>query len=213
MNKIQKKRLYESIMKSVSKTIKKQLNESFNSSNSNEVYNIIRTFYNQLEKNDEEFQNNRMVKSIGYGNIANIKYGFIIDMPETESINDINSLNKVYNENPDIFENLEHLNILISIPLSSDYVENEYPIINNKKRNFFLLNLPDICKKIANKYDLHFAQDDYYVEMYRNNFSNISDIDDLKQACKDVISLQKIIYKNVQNFMYNKINNKENIYF
>lgn len=201
MNRISKKKLYESIMRTVSKTIKKQLNESFDSSNSNEVYNIIRSFYNQLEKNDEEFQNNKMIKSIGYGNIANIKYGFIIDIPETESINDINSLNKVYNENPDIFENLEHLNILISIPLSSDYVENEYPIIYNNKRNIFLLILPDICKKIANKYGLHFAQDDYYIEMYRNNFCNISDIDDLKQACNDVISLQKIIYKNVQSYM------------
>ena len=62
-----------------------------------------------------------------------------------------------------------------------------------------------ICKEIADKYGLSYANSGYHIELTRKNFLDITDIDDLKQACEDVISIQKIIYKKSINFMYNNM--------
>ena len=207
MNKIQKKRLYESIMRSVSKTVKKKLNEADDSfeTNVNNVYNILMSFFNTVEKNAKIFQANRMVKTIGFDNIANLKYGCTVQTNEAEPSFDIPSFNQSYNESPDSFENLDGLSVFISIPTSSDFAEIDYPNIDKDTRGFFLRNLPDICKEIANRYGLHYANSGYHIELTRKNFLDITDIDDLKQACEDVISIQKILYKKSINFMYNNM--------
>ena len=207
MNKIQKKRLYESIMRSVSKTVKKKLNEADDSfeTNVNNVYNILISFFNTVEKNAKIFQANRMVKTIGFDNIANLKYGCTVQTNEAEPSFDIPSFNQSYNESPDSFENLDGLSVFISIPTSSDFAEIDYPNIDKDTRGFFLRNLPDICKEIANRYGLHYANSGYHIELTRKNFLDITDIDDLKQACEDVISIQKILYKKSINFMYNNM--------
>ena len=207
MNKIQKKRLYESIMRSVSKTVKKKLNEADDSfeTNVNNVYNILISFFNTVEKNAKIFQANRMVKTIGFDNIANLKYGCTVQTNEAEPSFDIPSFNQSYNESPDSFENLDGLSVFISIPTSSDFAEIDYPNIDKDTRGFFLRNLPDICKEIANRYGLRYANSDYHIELTRKNFLDITDIDDLKQACEDVISIQKILYKKSINFMYNNM--------
>ena len=207
MNKIQKKRLYESIMRSVSKTVKKKLNEADDSfeTNVNNVYNILISFFNTVEKNAKNFQANRMVKTIGFDNIANLKYGCTVQTNEAEPSFDIPSFNQSYNESPDSFENLDGLSVFISIPTSSDFAEIDYPNIDKDTRGFFLRNLPDICKEIANRYGLRYANSGYHIELTRKNFLDITDIDDLKQACEDVISIQKILYKKSINFMYNNM--------
>ena len=207
MNKIQKKRLYESIMRSVSKTVKKKLNEADDSfeTNVNNVYNILISFFNTVEKNAKIFQANRMVKTIGFDNIANLKYGCTVQTNEAEPSFDIPSFNQSYNESPDSFENLDGLSVFISIPTSSDFAEIDYQNIDKDTRGFFLRNLPDICKEIANRYGLHYANSGYHIELTRKNFLDITDIDDLKQACEDVISIQKILYKKSINFMYNNM--------
>ena len=207
MNKIQKKRLYESIMRSVSKTVKKKLNEADDSfeTNVNNVYNILISFFNTVEKNAKIFQANRMVNTIGFDNIANLKYGCTVQTNEAEPSFDIPSFNQSYNESPDSFENLDGLSVFISIPTSSDFAEIDYPNIDKDTRGFFLRNLPDICKEIANRYGLHYANSGYHIELTRKNFLDITDIDDLKQACEDVISIQKILYKKSINFMYNNM--------
>lgn len=207
MNKIQKKRLYESIMRSVSKTVKKKLNEADDSfeTNVNNVYNILISFFNTVEKNAKIFQANRMVKTIGFDNIANLKYGCTVQTNEAEPSFDIPSFNQSYNESPDSFENLDGLSVFISIPTSSDFAEIDYPNIDKDTRGFFLRNLPDICKEIANRYGLRYANSGYHIELTRKNFLDITDIDDLKQACEDVISIQKILYKKSINFMYNNM--------
>ena len=207
MNKIQKKRLYESIMRSVSKTVKKKLNEADDSfeTNVNNVYNILISFFNTVEKNAKIFQANRMVKTIGFDNIANLKYGCTVQTNEAEPSFDIPSFNQSYNESPDSFENLDGLSVFISIPTSSDFAEIDYPNIDKDTRGFFLRNLPDICKEIANRYGLRYANNGYNIELTRKNFFDITDIDDLKQACEDVISIQKILYKKSINYMYNNM--------
>ena len=207
MNKIQKKRLYESIMRSVSKTVKKKLNEADDSfeTNVNNVYNILMSFFNTVEKNAKKFQANRMVKTIGFDNIANLKYGCTVQTNEAEPSFDIPSFNQSYNESPDSFENLDGLSVFISIPTSSDFAEIDYSNIDKDTRGFFLRNLPDICKEIANRYGLRYANSGYHIELTRKNFLDITDIDDLKQACEDVISIQKIIYKKSIDFMYNNM--------
>ena len=207
MNKIQKKRLYESIMRSVSKTVKKKLNEADDSfeTNVNNVYNILISFFNTVEKNAKIFQANRMVKTIGFDNIANLKYGCTVQTNEAEPSFDIPSFNQSYNESPDSFENLDGLSVFISIPTSSDFAEIDYTNIDKDTRGFFLRNLPDICKEIANRYGLRYANSGYHIELTRKNFLDITDIDDLKQACEDVISIQKILYKKSINFMYNNM--------
>lgn len=207
MNKIQKKRLYESIMRSVSKTVKKKLNEADDSfeTNVNNVYNILMSFFNTIEKNAKNFQANRMVKTIGFDNIANLKYGCTVETNEAEPAFDIPSFNYSYNESPDSFENLDGLRVFISIPTSSDFAEIDYPNIDKDTRGLFLRNLPDICKEIANRYGLRYANSGYHIELTRKNFLDITDIDDLKQACEDVISIQKIIYKKSIDFMYNNM--------
>lgn len=207
MNKIQKRKLYESIMRSVSKTVKKKLNETDNSfeTNVNNVYNILMSFFNTVEKNAKKFQANRMVKTIGFDNIANLKYGCTVQTNEAEPSFDIPSFNQSYNESPDSFENLDGLSVFISIPTSSDFAEIDYPNIDRTTNGFFLRNLPDICKEIADKYGLSYAYDGYHIELIRKNFLDITDIDDLKQACEDVISIQKILYKKSINFMYNNM--------
>lgn len=207
MNKIQKKRLYESIMRSVSKTVKKKLNEADDSfeTNVNNVYNILMSFFNTVEKNAKIFQANRMVKTIGFDNIANLKYGCTVQTNEAEPSFDIPSFNQSYNESPDSFENLDGLSVFISIPTSSDFAEIDYSNIDKDTRGFFLRNLPDICKEIANRYGLRYANSGYHIELTRKNFLDITDIDDLKQACEDVISIQKILYKKSINFMYNNM--------
>ena len=207
MNKIQKKRLYESIMRSVSKTVKKKLNEADDSfeTNVNNVYNILMSFFNTVEKNAKIFQANRMVKTIGFDNIANLKYGCTVQTNEAEPSFDIPSFNQSYNESPDSFENLDGLSVFISIPTSSDFAEIDYQNIDKDTRGFFLRNLPDICKEIANRYGLRYANSGYHIELTRKNFLDITDIDDLKQACEDVISIQKILYKKSINFMYNNM--------
>ena len=207
MNKIQKKRLYESIMRSVSKTVKRKLNEADDSfeTNVNNVYNILISFFNTVEKNAKIFQANRMVKTIGFDNIANLKYGCTVQTNEAEPSFDIPSFNQSYNESPDSFENLDGLSVFISIPTSSDFAEIDYPNIDKDTRGFFLRNLPDICKEIANRYGLRYANSGYHIELIRKNFLDITDIDDLKQACEDVISIQKILYKKSINFMYNNM--------
>ena len=207
MNKIQKRKLYESIMRSVSKTVKKKLNEADDSfeTNVNNVYNILMSFFNTVEKNAKIFQANRMVKTIGFDNIANLKYGCTVQTNEAEPSFDIPSFNQSYNESPDSFENLDGLSVFISIPTSSDFAEIDYPNIDKDTRGFFLRNLPDICKEIANRYDLRYANSGYHIELTRKNFLDITDIDDLKQACEDVISIQKMLYKKSINFMYNNM--------
>ena len=207
MNKIQKRKLYESIMRSVSKTVKRKLNEADDSfeTNVNNVYNILISFFNTVEKNAKIFQANRMVKTIGFDNIANLKYGCTVQTNEAEPSFDIPSFNQSYNESPDSFENLDGLSVFISIPTSSDFAEIDYPNIDKDTRGFFLRNLPDICKEIANRYGLHYANSGYHIELTRKNFLDITDIDDLKQACEDVISIQKILYKKSINFMYNNM--------
>ena len=207
MNKIQKRKLYESIMRSVSKTVKKKLNEADDSfeTNVNNVYNILISFFNTVEKNAKIFQANRMVKTIGFDNIANLKYGCTVQTNEAEPSFDIPSFNQSYNESPDSFENLDGLSVFISIPISSDFAEIDYPNIDKDTRGFFLRNLPDICKEIANRYGLRYANSGYHIELTRKNFLDITDIDDLKQACEDVISIQKILYKKSINFMYNNM--------
>ena len=207
MNKIQKRKLYESIMRSVSKTVKKKLNEADDSfeTNVNNVYNILMSFFNTVEKNAKIFQANRMVKTIGFDNIANLKYGCTVQTNEAEPSFDIPSFNQSYNESPDSFENLDGLSVFISIPTSSDFAEIDYQNIDKDTRGFFLRNLPDICKEIANRYGLHYANSGYHIELTRKNFLDITDIDDLKQACEDVISIQKILYKKSINFMYNNM--------
>ena len=211
MNKIQKKRLYESIMRSVSKTVKRKLNEADDSfeTNVNNVYNILISFFNTVEKNAKIFQANRMVKTIGFDNIANLKYGCTVQTNEAEPSFDIPSFNQSYNESPDSFENLDGLSVFISIPTSSDFAEIDYPNIDKDTRGFFLRNLPDICKEIANRYGLRYANSGYHIELTRKNFLDITDIDDLKQACEDVISIQKILYKKSINFMYNNMDQIE----
>ena len=207
MNKIQKRKLYESIMRSVSKTVKKKLNEADDSfeTNVNNVYNILMSFFNTVEKNAKNFQANRMVKTIGFDNIANLKYGCTVQTNEAEPSFDIPSFNQSYNESPDSFENLDGLSVFISIPTSSDFAEIDYTNIDKDTRGFFLRNLPDICKEIANRYGLRYANSGYHIELTRKNFLDITDIDDLKQACEDVISIQKILYKKSINFMYNNM--------
>ena len=207
MNKIQKRKLYESIMRSVSKTVKKKLNEADDSfeTNVNNVYNILMSFFNTVEKNAKNFQANRMVKTIGFDNIANLKYGCTVQTNEAEPSFDIPSFNQSYNESPDSFENLDGLSVFISIPTSSDFAEIDYTNIDKDTRGFFLRNLPDICKEIANRYGLRYANNGYNIELTRKNFLDITDIDDLKQACEDVISIQKILYKKSINFMYNNM--------
>ena len=207
MNKIQKKRIYESIMRSVSKTVKKKINEADDSfeTNVNNVYNILISFFNTVEKNAKIFQANRMVKTIGFDNIANLKYGCTVQTNEAEPSFDIPSFNQSYNESPDSFENLDGLSVFISIPTSSDFAEIDYPNIDKDTRGFFLRNLPDICKEIANRYGLRYANSGYHIELTRKNFLDITDIDDLKQACEDVISIQKTLYKKSINFMYNNM--------
>lgn len=207
MNKMQKRKLYESIMRSVSKTVKKKLNEADDSfeTNVNNVYNILVSFFNTVEKNAKKFQANRMVKTIGFDNIANLKYGCTVQTNEAEPSFDIPSFNQSYNESPDSFENLDGLSVFISIPTSSDFAEIDYPNIDKDTRGFFLRNLPDICKEIANRYGLRYANSGYHIELTRKNFLDITDIDDLKQACEDVISIQKIIYKKSIDFMYNNM--------
>ena len=211
MNKIQKKRLYESIMRSVSKTVKKKLNEADDSfeTNVNNVYNILISFFNTVEKNAKNFQANRMVKTIGFDNIANLKYGCTVQTNEAEPSFDIPSFNQSYNESPDSFENLDGLSVFISIPTSSDFAEIDYPNIDKDTRGFFLRNLPDICKEIANRYGLRYPNNGYNIEFTRKNFLDITDIDYLKQACEDVISIQKILYKKSINFMYNNMDQIE----
>ena len=207
MNKIKKRKLYESIMRSVSKTVKKKLNEADDSfeTNVNNVYDILMSFFNTVEKNAKIFQANRMVKTIGFDNIANLKYGCTVQTNEAEPSFDIPSFNQSYNESPDSFENLDGLSVFISIPTSSDFAEIDYPNIDKDTRGFFLRNLPDICKEIANRYGLRYANSGYHIELTRKNFLDITDIDDLKQACEDVISIQKILYKKSINFMYNNM--------
>ena len=207
MNKIQKRKLYESIMRSVSKTVKRKLNEADDSfeTNVNNVYNILMSFFNTVEKNAKIFQANRMVKTIGFDNIANLKYGCTVQTNEAEPSFDIPSFNQAYNESPDSFENLDGLSVFISIPTSSDFAEIDYSNIDKDTRSFFLRNLPDICKEIANRYGLRYANSGYHIELTRKNFLDITDIDDLKQACEDVISIQKILYKKSINFMYNNM--------
>ena len=207
MNKIKKKRLYESIKRNILKTIKKKLNEADDSfeTNVNNVYNILISFFNTVEKNAKIFQANRMVKTIGFDNIANLKYGCTVQTNEAEPSFDIPSFNQSYNESPDSFENLDGLSVFISIPTSSDFAEIDYPNIDKDTRGFFLRNLPDICKEIANRYGLRYANSGYHIELTRKNFLDITDIDDLKQACEDVISIQKILYKKSINFMYNNM--------
>ena len=207
MNKIQKKRLYESIMRSVSKTVKKKLNEADDSfeTNVNNVYNILMSFFNTVEKNAKIFQANRMVKTIGFDNIANLKYGCTVQTNEAEPSFDIPSFKEIYNTCPESFENFDGLSVFISIPTSSDFAEIDYPNIDRTTNGFFLRNLPDICKEIADKYGLSHAYDGYHIELIRKNFLDITDIDDLKQACEDVISIQKILYRKSINFMYNNM--------
>ena len=207
MNKIQKRKLYESIMRSVSKTVKKKLNEADDSfeTNVNNVYNILMSFFNTVEKNAKIFQANRMVKTIGFDNIANLKYGCTVQTNEAEPSFDIPSFNQSYNESPDSFENLDGLSVFISIPTSSDFAEIDYPNVDKDTRGFFLRNLPDICKEIANRYGLRYTNSGYHIELTRKNFLDITDIDDLKQACEDVISIQKMLYKKSINFMYNNM--------
>lgn len=207
MNKIQKKRLYESIMRSVSKTVKKKLNEADDSfeTNVNNVYNILISFFNTVEKNAKKFQTNRMVKTIGFDNIANLKYGCAVQANESETSFDIPSFNDAYNESSESFENFDGLSVFISIPTSSDFGEYDYPNIDRTTKGFFLRNLPDICKEIADRYGLHYAYNGYHMELTRKSFLDITDIDDLKQACEDVISIQKILYKKSIDFMYNNM--------
>ena len=138
-------------------------------------------------------------------NIANLKYGCTVQTNEAEPSFDIPSFNQSYNESPDSFENLDGLSVFISIPTSSDFAEIDYPNIDKDTRGFFLRNLPDICKEIANRYGLRYANSGYHIELTRKNFLDITDIDDLKQACEDVISIQKILYKKSINFMYNNM--------
>ena len=146
-----------------------------------------------------------MVKTIGFDNIANLKYGCTVQTNEAEPSFDIPSFNQSYNESPDSFENLDGLSVFISIPTSSDFAEIDYPNIDKDTRGFFLRNLPDICKEIANRYGLRYANSGYHIELTRKNFLDITDIDDLKQACEDVISIQKTLYKKSINFMYNNM--------
>ena len=55
MNKIQKKRLYESIMRSVSKTVKKKLNEADDSFENNEIYTYLHDMFETAEKYNQVF--------------------------------------------------------------------------------------------------------------------------------------------------------------
>lgn len=55
MNKIQKKRLYESIMKSVSKTVKKKLNEADDSFENNEIYTHLHDMFETAEEYNQVF--------------------------------------------------------------------------------------------------------------------------------------------------------------
>lgn len=207
MNKMQKRKLYESIMRSVSKTVKKKLNEADDSfeTNVNNVYNILMSFFNTVEKNAKIFQANRMVKTIGFDNIANLKYGCTVQTNEAEPSFDIPSFKEIYNTCSESFENFDGLSVFIAIPTSYDFGEYDYPNIDRTTKGFFLRNLPDICKEIADKYGLSYANSGYHIELTRKNFLDITDIDDLKQACEDVISIQKIIYKKSINFMYNNM--------
>lgn len=207
MNKIQKRKLYESIMRSVSKTVKRKLNEADDSfeTNVNNVYNILMSFFNTVNKNAKSFQTNRMVKTVGYDNIANLEYCCTVQTNESENAFDIPSFKEIYNTCPESFENFDGLSVFIAIPTSYDFGEYDYPNIDETTKAFFVRNLPDICKEIADKYGLSYAYDGYHIELKRKNFLDITDIDDLKQACEDVISIQKILYKKSINFMYNNM--------
>ena len=55
MNKIQKKRLYESIMRSVSKTVKKKLNEADDSFENNEIYTHLHDMFETAEEYNQVF--------------------------------------------------------------------------------------------------------------------------------------------------------------
>ena len=55
MNKIQKKRLYESIMRSVSKTVKKKLNEADDSFENNEIYTYLHDMFETAEEYNQVF--------------------------------------------------------------------------------------------------------------------------------------------------------------
>ena len=131
MNKMQKRKLYESIMRSVSKTVKKKLNEADDSfeTNVNNVYNILMSFFNTVEKNAKIFQANRMVKTIGFDNIANLKYGCTVQTNEAEPSFDIPSFKEIYNTCSESFENFDGLSVFIAIPTSYDFGEYDYPII------------------------------------------------------------------------------------
>ena len=55
MNKIQKRKLYESIMRSVSKTVKKKLNEADDSFENNEIYTYLHDMFETAEKYNQVF--------------------------------------------------------------------------------------------------------------------------------------------------------------
>ena len=55
MNKIQKRKLYESIMRSVSKTVKRKLNEADDSFENNEIYTYLHDMFETAEKYNQVF--------------------------------------------------------------------------------------------------------------------------------------------------------------
>ncbi len=125
MNKIQKKRLYESIMKSVSKTVKRKLNENltFETFDKDEFQSIITTLAQEVSRKEDltniHDELDPGLRDALFGNIVllgdnGIEYYVSednLDLSDFEDVDEIDSVYILYNYNIDLLGNRKMSNI------------------------------------------------------------------------------------------------------
>ncbi len=201
MNKIQKKKLYESIMKSVSKTIKRKLNESSNIFiDAHEVYDELVSLLEAINKMDEIFKKNTHVRLFGYDNMKYMNNLVVIRNNKTGfECYDIDTLTDELDNNPASFENLNNLSIEF-------FIDDDESLAENNIQKYFYILLPDACEKIANKFNYKFYDDGLHISLYKDETLNT--MDDLNNKLDTILEIQKNLYNAFAKIGYKIIMNK-----
>ena len=187
MNKIQKKRLYESIMKSVSKTVKRKLNENleFDTIDKEEFQSIITTLAQEVSRKEEltniHDELNPGLRDALFGNIVllgdnGIEYYVSEDSLDLSDFEDVDEIEQAY-----ILYNTD----------SIEAFDDEY-----HGRRYGIGKMPKILKKlnpIITKLNCSWNEEFEMIRIYYDGPLNT--IDDIKIAIKNLSIIELKIAK------------------
>lgn len=187
MNKIQKRKLYESIMRSVSKTVKRKLNEADDSFENNEIYTYLHDMFETAEKYNQVFQKDKFVKLFGYNNMKlQLPYSLMLNIDDYDiECYDIDSLETEFNNNPDAFSDIKKMRL-------SFFISNDEDDAKNDRQKYFTRMFPNACESIAKKFGYEFDDDGYHLSIYSNY--ELETIGDLENTIDEVLNIYKELY-------------------